>query len=179
MIESRVERRAGLARSRAANARYSTVAGANVTSPTGGGQVTQERCWCTGIHPHESEGIREGAFSRAWFGGRATQSAVGGHLPGPPLPSPRCNATKTGGRYRCGRCGSDLASSADPGRRSHEPFAHVALWSFWCAHSSSRSGWGGRLGAYPRGRMRRDLRDDGLEHGPKRPPAQPARVSLS
>jgi len=35
------------------------VAGANVISPTGGGQVTQPRFWCTGIHRHESEGVRE------------------------------------------------------------------------------------------------------------------------
>jgi hypothetical protein len=35
------------------------VAGANVTSPTGAGQVTQARFWCTGIHRHESEGVRE------------------------------------------------------------------------------------------------------------------------
>ena len=84
----------------------------------------------------------------------------------------------TGGRYRCGRCRRDLASSADPGRRSDEPLAHVALWSLRGAHGPSRSGRGRRLGVHPRGRMRRDLRDDGLEHGPKRPPAQPARVSL-
>lgn len=63
MIESRVERRER-ARSRAAIARYSTVAGANVTSPTGSGQVTQERCLCAGIHRHESDGFRGGPNHR-------------------------------------------------------------------------------------------------------------------
>jgi hypothetical protein len=60
------------------------VTGANVTSPTGGERVTQESCWCTGIHRHESAGVR-GSRSLAWVprlpSGRFSWAASGEQVP--------------------------------------------------------------------------------------------------
>ena len=58
--------------------------GANVTSPTGGERVTQESCWCTGIHRHESAGVRE-ADHLHW---------------GPRLPSGRFRELPPASRFR-------------------------------------------------------------------------------
>ena len=55
------------------------MAGANVTSPTGSGQVTQERCLCAGIHRHESDGFRGGPNHRHLGAAHTVRAFFRGH----------------------------------------------------------------------------------------------------
>ena len=63
-------------------------------------------------------------------------------------------------------------------RRSRESLAHVALRCFRSTHHRLGVGRGWSSGPDSGSRMRSDLRNDGLERDPRRPQAQPARLSF-